>query len=151
VKLKTAAAVMVTVAAVAMSGCTTDRDKPDPTASKAIPPASPPTSGSTPVLRAAPAAREGYETLSTIPPRTGGYTTTVSARKGKIVVLLNCLNGSLVIKLEGVAEMPFACSASEVIPYGSEIELVAAQQVAIQITPADPQVTWTVTVLQAQV
>jgi hypothetical protein len=93
--------------------------------------------------QAPPPALPGVATLAVIEPQTGPGATAVSAGKGSIWIFLACSGGSLTIDAQSVASMPFTCG-SPVSQYANEIELTAAQDIRIAVTPGDASVRWSV-------
>jgi hypothetical protein len=132
--------------AMVVTGCAkTTGSPPTPSPVTAASTAAAPATG---YLQAPPPALPGVATLAVIEPRTGPGSTAVSVGKGSIWIFLACSGGSLTIEAENVASMPFTCE-SPVSQYANEIELTAAQDVRIAVTPGDASVRWSVRIGQA--
>jgi len=57
-----------------------------------------------------------------------------------------CLNGKVSISIETIGDLPFECSSTEIIPYGSQVDIAAAAHLRVVVTPSDGAVTWALSV-----
>nr|BFE64552.1 hypothetical protein GCM10020063_090780 [Dactylosporangium thailandense] len=81
-------------------------------------------------------------------PRSGAYSTQVTAEPGKLYVLFYCLGGKLVVDIEQIAALPFTCSDTEIVPYGNQIEITNSGPVKVTIKPDDGRTVWTMSIAE---